>query len=66
VSGSQVLSFGVSCFLICLGIGTVRSQHYKVEYQPFRLEVGTALHAVQKVSDTLERTAETSAIATRS
>src|SRR6056300_103613 len=58
-----ILSFGVSGFLICMGVSTVKAQHYRVEYEQFRLEVGTVLSTVKAASDTLQYTAETSTIA---
>ncbi len=59
----DVLSLGLAIFLSCSGISIVRTDNYKVEYQQFKLQVGEAISEVRKVSDTLERTAESSAIA---
>lgn len=59
----DVLSLGLAIFLGCSGISIVRTDNYKIEHQQFKLEVGEAISKVRKVSDTLERTAETSAIA---
>ncbi len=57
------LSIGISTFLCCSGISIVRAHNYQIEHKQFKLEVGAAISQVQRVSDTLERTAQTSAIA---
>lgn len=57
------VGFGLMWFLIGSGYSVARAKSYQIELAQYKLAVGSALHEVKKVSDTLERTAETSAIA---
>lgn len=60
------VGFGLMWFLCCSGISVARATNYQIELMEYKLAVGGALSSVEKVSDTLEFSAETSAIAPRS
>ena len=58
-----IFSFGLSAFLCCSGYSLTRATNYQLQLAEYRLQVGTALSQVKKVSDTLEKSAKTSALA---
>ncbi len=57
------VSFGLMIFLCCSGWSVARAKVYQLQVAEYKLAVGSALSEVKKVSDTLEKSAETSAIA---
>ena len=57
------VSFGLMIFLSCSGISVVRAKGYQLELAEYKLGVGHVLSDVKKVSDTLEKSAETLPIA---
>lgn len=57
------IGFGAMCFLIGCGWSVSKAQVYKLELAEYKLAVGQVLYGVRKVSDTLEKTAETSPLA---
>ena len=57
------VGFGLMCWLMGCGWSVSRAKAYQIELAEYKLQVGSALSEVKKVSDTLERTAESSAIA---
>ena len=57
------VGFGVMWFLIGSGWSVSRAKAYQIELAQYKLQVGSALSGVKKVSNTLERTAVSSAIA---
>ncbi len=54
------IGFGLMWFLIGNGWSVSRAKVYQLELAEYKLAVGSALSEVRKVSDTLERTAESS------
>jgi hypothetical protein len=59
-SAWNFVSFGLMCWLIGCGWSVSRAKAYQIELAQYKLQVGSALSEVKKVSDTLERTAESS------
>lgn len=57
------LGLGLCAFLCGSGWSVSRAKYYRMELAEFQLGVGNALHEVRKASDTLERSAQNSAIA---
>lgn len=57
------IGFGVMWLLIGCAWSVSRAKAYQIELAQYKLQVGSALSQVKKVSDTLERTAESSTIA---
>ena len=57
------VGFGLMWFLIGSGWSVSRAKAYQIELAEYKLQVGSALFGVRKVSDTLEQTAVNSAIA---
>ncbi len=57
------VGLGLCVFLCGSGLSISRARSYQIELAQYKLAVGTALSEVKKVSDTLERSAESSAIA---
>ena len=58
-----ILSVGASVFMGFSGHSLSKAKTYQVQLAEYKLQVGTVLTSVEKVSDTLEQTAKTSAIA---
>ena len=54
------IGFGLMWFLIGSGWSVSRAKAYQIELAEYKLQVGSALFEIKKVSDTLERTAESS------
>lgn len=57
------VGFGVMCFAIGSGWSVSRAKAYQLELAQYKLQVGTVLSDVSAVSNTLEQTAKTAAIA---
>ncbi len=57
------LSFGAMWLMIDSGKSISQAKHYQMELAEYKLTVGSALSEVQKVSDTLEKSVDSSAIA---
>lgn len=57
------LGIGLCAFLCGSGWSISRAKYYRIQLAQYKLAVGSALSKVEKVSDTLERSAQTSAIA---
>ena len=57
------IGFGVMWFLIGSGWSVSQAKVYQLELAEYKLAVGSALSEVKKVSDTLEKSADSSAIA---
>ena len=57
------IGFGLMWLLIGCAWSVSRAKAYQIELAEYKLQVGSALSEVKKVSDTLERTAESSALA---
>ena len=62
-SAWNFVAFGLMCWLMGCGWSVSRAKAYQIELAQYKLQVGSALSEVKKVSDTLERTAKSSAIA---
>ena len=59
----ETIGFGLMWFLIGCGWSISRAKSYQLELAQYKLAVGQVLSGVRKVSDTLERGAQTSTIA---
>ena len=57
------IGFGLMWFLIGNGWSVSRAKAYQIELAEYKLQVGSVLSGVRKVSDNLEQTAVNSAIA---
>ena len=57
------VGFGLMWFLIGSGWSVARAKAYQIELAEYKLQVGTALSEVKKVSDTLESVSNLPAIA---
>ncbi|MDJ0904166.1 MAG: hypothetical protein QNJ55_35820 [Xenococcus sp. MO_188.B8] len=62
-SAWNFVAFGLMCWLMGCGWSVSRAKAYQIELAQYKLQVGSALSEVKKVSDTLEQTAVNSAIA---
>ncbi len=62
-SAWNFVAFGLMCWLMGCGWSVSRAKAYQIELAQYKLQVGSALSGVKKVSNTLERTAVSSAIA---
>lgn len=59
------IGFGLMWFLIGSGWSVSRAKAYQMELAEYKLQVGSVLSGVRKISDNLEQTAVNSAIAPR-
>lgn len=57
------VSFGLMVFLCGSGYSVSRAKVYQLELAEYKLQVGSALNDVKKVSDTLEKVSNSSTIA---
>ena len=59
-SACNFIAFGLMSWLMGCGWSVSRAKAYQIELAQYKLQVGSALSEVRKVSDTLERTVESS------
>ncbi|MEM6613288.1 MAG: hypothetical protein AAF652_13730 [Cyanobacteria bacterium P01_C01_bin.72] len=57
------LGFAIAVFSVGTSWSISRAKVYQIELAEYKLQVGTVLHEVKKVSDTLEQVSQSAAIA---